>query len=56
MDENRVRVMFGAVVGSFSQWGVEVHRANTRLSLVTRHQQGVTIAHNTVKALHLVAM
>ena len=48
--------MFGAVVGSFSQWGVEVHRANTRLSLATCHQRGVNTAHSTVKVLNLLAM
>ena len=56
MDENRVRVMVGALVGSFSQWGVEVHRANTRPSFAARHQRGVSTAHCTVDVLSHVAM
>ena len=56
MDENRIRVMAGALVGSLNQRVVEVHRANTRLSLATRHQRGVNTAHSTVEALNLVAI
>ena len=56
MDNIGVRVMSGAAVGSFSQWGVEVHRATARPSLASHHHRGACAAHCTVEVLKCVAM
>ena len=56
MEDNRIRVMLGAVVRSFSQWGVVVHRATTLPYLAPHRQRGVRAADDTVNALSCVAM
>ena len=56
MDDNCIRVMLGAVVGSFSQWCVAVHRATRLPSLAPRQHRCVRAAQCTVDALKCVAM